>query len=188
MTTTESQPQEASHRVAPVLVGDIRYQILQRFYFREAALLDDNSLLEWKELLDPELSYRMHVRADRIHDDPSDIPTGAFHLEDNHPSIALKIQRMTESSRAWSERPLTRTRRLVSNLLVDETTVPGVLAAATYLLVVRNFGDEPTYEFLSAKRDDLVVLGDPAASPRLLVREIAIDQLRIGVRNLGLFL
>jgi 3-phenylpropionate/cinnamic acid dioxygenase small subunit len=177
----------------PVLLGDERYQLLQRFYLEEAAVLDEDDLISWQTMLDPRLNYRMAVRreyprAQRVTRSRSE----SYHLEDNYASVCLRIRRYLESPRAWSEDPPSRTRRFVSNLMVDEmsgdSASAGLLATSTYLLLVRNHGDEPTYEFLSARRVDRVDVATEGSRPRLVDRSIIIDQLRIGVRNLALFL
>jgi 3-phenylpropionate/cinnamic acid dioxygenase small subunit len=175
-------------RRSPVLMGDVRYQILHRFYLEEAVHLDDNDLEAWREMLDPRLSYRMAVRTERLRRTGGPEASASFHMEENHATILLRIRRLLDSNNAWSEDPATRTRRFVSNLMVDETEHPDILFASTYLLLVRNHGDDFTYEFLSARRKDLLAFADVTVAPKLVDRTITVDQLRIGVRNLALFL
>jgi 3-phenylpropionate/cinnamic acid dioxygenase small subunit len=85
---------------------------------------------------------------------------------------------------AWAEDPPSRTRRLVTNVRV--TTVSGSedrLHAVSSLLLMRNRGDQPDYEILSAERRDEFVRHE--SRWLLSRREVIVDQANLGLVNMA---
>jgi len=157
-----------------------------RFLVYEAELLDDNRLDEWVGLLSPSLRYVMPIRLTmpRAELDKS-VNHRYRHFDDTYETIKYRVRRVQLPS-AHSEYTPSRTRRFVTNVRVKPHDSPDTLDVRSYLLVMRNRMREPTYETISAARND--VLCRTAGSLRLRSREIIIDQATLGVVNLAIFL
>jgi 3-phenylpropionate/cinnamic acid dioxygenase small subunit len=170
-------------RKAPLLaLTDAEYVAVHMFIVSEAELLDTWDLAAWLELLAPEVSITMPVQTTRWRQDPASKSNGSFHYEDNRITIEMRVKRLLESNTVWSENPLSRTRRFVSNLRVRRAA-DGGLHAWTNLLLNRSRGDREAYETISAERHDQFIRSDVGAL-QLTAREITIDQTRLPMGNL----
>jgi len=152
------------------------------FLMAEAELLDANDLNGWLDLVAAEVTYTMPVQTSRLSEDPRSGPSGSYHFQEDRATLELRVKRLLESDSVWSANPVPRTRRFVSNVRVRRTE-GGELHVSSYLLLLRTRHDQESHELISAERRDL--LGrNPAGSLELGVREITIDQTRLGVSYL----
>ena len=87
---------------------------------------------------------------------------------------------------AWAEDPPSRTRRLVTNVLVEETDKPQEYSVRSYLLVTRSRFNFDEYDLISAERRD--ILRADGEGFKLAKREILLDQAVLGTPNLAIFL
>jgi 3-phenylpropionate/cinnamic acid dioxygenase small subunit len=94
---------------------------------QEARLLDQNRVVEWGELLAPELVYRMPVRRNVRRDRGSGFDPRMMHFDDNHATTQLRIRRLLESDGAYAEDPPSRRRRVVADITVFDTDVVSAL-------------------------------------------------------------
>lgn len=104
------------------------------FLYREAELLDDLRFNDWLELFAEDATYLL----------PStDVPDGdagtdLFVINDDYPRLAGRVARL-QSRDAHADYPHPRTRRLVTNVRVDEST-DGLVARANFLVLAYRVG------------------------------------------------
>src|ERR1700733_1904932 len=182
MTESTSHP---ARKTIPY--GSPLYNQIAQFLIEEAVMLDDNRLSDWQDQLTEDLVYTAPLRTTRWNEDPvSDIVRSVQHFKDDRQSINLRIRRLTESKSVWAENPHHRTKRFVANILVHETEVADEYAVTSYILLMKNRLDEPEYQFVTARRDDVLRLADGAL--KLAKREFVVDMARLGVPNLISFM
>jgi 3-phenylpropionate/cinnamic acid dioxygenase small subunit len=171
----------------PVAVGSPGYNAIVTFLYEEAALLDQIRLNEWAQTLATDLVYTVPLRHTRSSaEQGASIVRTVQHYHDDYRSILGRILRLSGKS-AWAEDPPSRTRRLVSNIMVAETAVANELEVRSYLLMTRSRFHFPEVDVISAERRDLV-RQEADGSLRLARREVIIDQAVLGTPNLAVFL
>lgn len=183
MTHAASPPQQAFGRIksSNPLYGDIL-----DFLIDEAALLDDDLHKEWLELLTDDIDYKIPLRKNVHRRDGKGFDEVTYHFDDNKASLALRVKRSVEIPSAFDRDPAPRIRRLVSNLALREAGSPGEYAATSYITLLRNRFDNPAYDVLSGKREDLIRI--TAAGPRLARRLVLLDQTTLGASYLNVFM
>lgn len=166
-----------------VLSGERLYGEVLDFLYAEAELLDEDRLVEWLGLLGEGLSYRMPVRVTLARGEGAGF-SEATYFDDDLMMLSLRVKRIAESPNAHAEMPATRSRRFVTNVRV-ETRGDEVLARSSVLLL-RSRWDEKSFEFFSARRNDVLRrVGDEL---KLVGREILMDQTVSESPNLSVFL
>ena len=164
--------------------SEAAYAEVHDFLIDEARLLDEHRLEEWLDLLDHDLLYIAPVRRTRLRAEGGEIDPYSRHLDENYSSIAARIRRLAGDN-AFADDPPSRTRRSITNLVVHEDG-PAAYATAANLTLLRNRGDAPGYDTLSAARYDTV--RRTPAGLRLAQRLIILDQATLGTSNLAIFL
>lgn len=155
--------------------------------YEESLLLDEARFAEWSEFLAEDLSYTIPMRSSRHLNSMADSVVRTMkHMEEDYMSMMGRVGRLTKTSSAWAEDPPSRTRRLVTNILVDETDKAGEFEVTSYGLLTRSRFEEDTLFTLSYVRYDL--LRDDGQRFKLASREIIIDQSVLGTPNLAIFL
>lgn len=92
---------------------------VDQLLYREAQLLDAGRFDEWLELLAPDLRYWAPVRADVFRSEEASNETNRLPLfDETKDSLTLRVKRLA-TGLAWSEIPTTRTRRFISNIVVE---------------------------------------------------------------------
>lgn len=90
---------------------------VERLLVREARLLDEWKLKDWMELLTEDVRYLVPSL-----DSPDSEPENAlFLVADNAVTLRSRVEQLLGRV-AWAENPRSRTRRLVTNVEVLETT------------------------------------------------------------------
>lgn len=151
----------------------------------EALLLDDLDFPAWTAMLDDDLDYRAQVRSTLERGNGAGFSPDMFHFEDNRASIEMRIRRLATDS-AWAEDPPSRTRRLVTNVRTERPSGDEEVGVRSYLLLLRNRYDSPTYQMLSCDRHDLWLRRPDGW--KLRRRSIYLDQTVVGFDNLAVFL
>ncbi|MEN9492456.1 MAG: hypothetical protein RJA63_2905, partial [Pseudomonadota bacterium] len=82
--------------------------------------------------------------------------------------------------------PPSRTRRLVTNVMVEQGDQAGELRVRSYLLVTRSRFNFDEFDLISGERRDVLRLVDDRF--KLARREIILDQAVLGTANLAIFL
>jgi ethylbenzene dioxygenase beta subunit len=165
-------------RIAEPLYGDAL-----EFLYREAELLNDNRFEEWFTLLADDIAYVAPVRKTVNEGDGDGFSAESGWFDDDRRSLELRMKHL-QSAGNWSEQPLSRTRRFVGNVSVDR--IGDELMVRSSVLLVRSRWDDRTVEFLSAKRNDVLVWVD--GDLKLRRREILFDQTNLNMPNLAVFL
>lgn len=166
--------------------ADKRYMEALEFLWEEAATLDRDDLLGWRDLLDPAIRYRMPVCLTRKRGSGESFETEAMHYDEDFGSLGFRIRRFLETQ-AWAADPPSRARRFVTGVRVWEGRGEGIYDVGSSLLLVRTTDDDYRTDLLTAERQDrLRVSADGAV--RLLERKILCDQTTIGTHNLAIFL
>jgi 3-phenylpropionate/cinnamic acid dioxygenase small subunit len=165
--------------------GPAQAEIVQ-FLNHEALLLDRNRLDDWLGLLSDDLVYWMPVRLTQDRNETNGFSTSMGHFDDTYQSMANRVRRFTTAKAVWAENPPSRYRRLVANILAYRTDSEDEYLVSSYLLLIRNRGNIPTNDVVSAERHD-IIRRTPSAL-RLARREIYVDQSTVGIQNLAAFL
>jgi benzoate/toluate 1,2-dioxygenase subunit beta len=88
---------------------------VEEFLFHEAKLIDEHCYDEWLALWTEDCLYWVPCNSD-----DADPARQAMIIYDNRARLDERVYRLT-SGAAWSQRPRSRTRRLISNVEVRET-------------------------------------------------------------------
>ncbi len=155
------------------------------FLWNEAALLDQDRLDEWLALLSDDIRYVMPVRTTVHRRDGTGFVGDSAHFDEDIVTLRLRATRVLKSLNAFAEDPPSRVLRYVTNIRASHRS-DGRIEARSYVLLVRNRWDNPEFEFLAAERVDL--LRSTPEGFRLDSREIFVQQSRLGVNNVALFL
>lgn len=100
---------------------------IEEFLFHEAALLDDWRLQDWLALLTDDAQYLV-PSLDSRHADPRDT---LFLIADDRKNLESRVRQLL-SGATWSENPRSRTRRLVSNVRVLDSSNDETHATANF--------------------------------------------------------
>lgn len=160
---------------------------VQRWLYLEARLLDGERYQQWLDtMIDPEIHYWMPDMETRRRDDPR----GTFrhgdsaYFDDGWKELSTRVRRYNEPS-AWADNPATRHAHLISNVEVNATDDPGLLAVFSAFTNVRN-RNEADQDIIHGRRED--VLRQVEGGFRLLRRRIFIVQNVLLSKNLNTFL
>lgn len=170
-----------------VPVGSPVYNSIVEYLYDEASLLDQIRLQEWGARLATDLVYTAPLRETRgVSQQAATFVRTVQHFHDDYRSVMGRIMRLTATKSAWAEDPPSRTRRLVTNVLVHGTAKADEFAVTSYLLVTRSRFNFDEFDLISGERHD--VLRRDGASFKLARREILLDQAVLGTPNLAIFL
>src|SRR5690242_6828574 len=170
---------------------DIHFEI-EQFYYTEAELLDDGRFTDWLDLLADDLDYWMPTRTNRLRRQQalsiSARGEAAFYDETKE-SLAWRIRRF-DSGMAWAEDPPSRTRHLVTNIVVhhadsDQGTGPDDLVVRSAFLDYRNRLEREENVF-AGRRTDLL-RRSPDGGLKVARRVILLDQSVLQAKNISTF-
>ncbi|RZF63454.1 3-phenylpropionate/cinnamic acid dioxygenase subunit beta [Sphingomonas populi] len=165
-------------------LNDPTYSRVVLFLYLEARALDRRDFITWKSMLAEDIRYRMPIRVTK-HKQYDGIDHGMLHFDDDYRSLSSRLGRL-ELKSAWAEDPPSRTRRMVTNILVSRTDTENEFDVFSYLHLLRSRGDEPDMSHLSCERSDRIRFeGDVT---KICNREILMDQSVLGMPNLAVFL
>ncbi|MGH9025605.1 MAG: aromatic-ring-hydroxylating dioxygenase subunit beta [Acidimicrobiia bacterium] len=160
----------------------LHFQV-EQFLYREAALLDDGLHDAWLALFAEDVNYQMPVRTTRARASGSGFDEEMGFFSEDHASLTMRVKRL-DTEFAWAEDPPSRTRRLVTNVLV-EPGPDGELEVRSNVLVYRTRTDNAIPELFSCSRHDLLrPTGNGFAIAR---RTVYVDQTVLGGLNLSIF-
>jgi len=183
-------PTETDERTAPaprkILMGTELYGRIAEAYFEEAATLDALKYAEWVEWLAKDIAYTCPQRMTRhLKDQAKSIDRRVMHFDENFNTLSARVKRLRGIS-AFAEDPPSRTRRLITNIRIQETDEPGTYAVRSYFLLSRSRFENATLMLMSGERLDVIrAIGDRF---ELAKREIILDQAVLGMPNLAVFL
>jgi 3-phenylpropionate/cinnamic acid dioxygenase small subunit len=155
-------------------VGNDTFIEIQRFLFREAALLDNRQFADWLFLLDKDIRYRVMARVAR--DSGADAVDYSI-IEENMVGLKSRIDQISNPRLTRAENPPSLARRFVSNIEAYPGEAPGEFAATSYILAYRSRRNIPEGGFYVAERED--ILRQSGADWRLARRLVRLDQLTL---------
>ncbi|WP_313054296.1 aromatic-ring-hydroxylating dioxygenase subunit beta [Pseudomonas lopnurensis] len=172
--------------VRTVPVGAEVYNQAVTFLYEEATLLDQVRLQEWAARLAPDLIYTVPLRHTRLqHEQAASIVRTVQHYHDDYRSIMGRVMRLSGKS-AWAEDPPSRTRRLVTNVFVEETEKPDEYVVTSYLMLTRSRFKDHHVDIISGERRDVLRVSEEGF--KLARREVILDQAVLATPNLAIFL
>jgi p-cumate 2,3-dioxygenase beta subunit len=111
------------------VTGAITRQQVEDFLFQEAALLDEWRLDEWLALFETGATYEVPT-TDRPNEDPQ---RSQYYVWDDYELLTARVKRL-KSKHAHAENPHSRTRRLVTNVRLTETSDSSLQVRAAFLI------------------------------------------------------
>lgn len=191
-TTTEHHASPVSTRVGERADRDTHFEV-EQFYYEEAALLDDGRYADWLDLLDDDLDYWMPTRTNRLRRQQalSVAARGeAAFYDETKESLAWRIRRF-DSGMAWAEDPPSRTRHLITNVVVRHVdpvehvgfTEEDLLVSSAFL-VYRNRLEREQDVFAGSRMD---ILRHAHAQFRIARRTVLLDQNVLLSKNIATF-
>jgi 3-phenylpropionate/cinnamic acid dioxygenase small subunit len=170
---------------------------IETFLYREADLLDRRRYREWLDLLSSDVQYvvptrynRMSAAKDEEWDPDLEIDTLPL-MEEDHKSLTIRIERFFLGS-AWSEIPPSRTRHLITNVLVeadgDADEAESFRVRSNFLVYRSRLSGRrgENEDFLVGSRRD--VLRRAGEDFRLANRVAVLDSVVLNSQNLSFFL
>ena len=91
------------------------------FLYNEALLLDHYKYREWLGVLSADVSYQAPIRTSREAAHAPGYSDVGYHFDETWGRLEQRVRRL-ETEYAWAEDPPSRTRRFVTNVLVDPTS------------------------------------------------------------------
>ncbi|WP_081256095.1 aromatic-ring-hydroxylating dioxygenase subunit beta [Pandoraea pnomenusa] len=169
--------------VAPELQHEI-----EQFYYWEAKLLNERRFEDWFALLAEDIHYFMPIRTTRIMRDArlEFSASGEYaHFDDDATMMKGRMRKIT-SDVSWSENPASRTRHVVSNVMISDGKVEGEYEISSAFIVYRNRLERQVDIFAGERRDTLRRDATEAGF-EIVNRTILIDQSTILANNLSFF-
>lgn len=186
MTQTTSPNASVIGRAAGSIVdAELAYRVTQ-FLFQEAEYLDDGRFADWLEVFDEDLVYWAPLRTNRLRRQAAlsiGAPGDAAYFDETKESLAWRIRRY-DSGMAWAEDPPSRTRHLISNIVVRHRE-DGDLDVRSAFLVYRNRLQTET-DLYSGGRQDIIRRTEDDGF-RIRRREILFDANVLQAKNLSTF-
>ncbi|APF41141.1 aromatic-ring-hydroxylating dioxygenase subunit beta [Neomicrococcus aestuarii] len=182
MTETAENVGAYAERLAD---AELTHRVSQ-FYFHEAELLDDGRFADWLDCFDDDLFYWAPLRTNRLRRQAAlsvGVPGEAAYFDETKESLAWRIRRY-DSGMAWAEDPPSRTRHLVTNVMVRHTG-ENELTVRSAFLVYRNRLQTETDIYAGGRIDTLRVAED--GSFKVFRREIYFDANVLQAKNLSTF-
>jgi 3-phenylpropionate/cinnamic acid dioxygenase small subunit len=182
--TTDNTNADAS---AEVHADMIRQFEVERFYTREAALLDTRQFEAWLELFADDARYFMPIRRTRMAkeiDQEFTQPGEMAFFDDDKAILQARVTKL-RSGKAWAEDPPSRTRRIVTNIDVIEDDGSVMTVGSNFLLYrTRLNSEEDTW--IGSRRDTLRRT-EHGARFQIAERKILLEQTVLLARNLSNF-
>ena len=171
---------------------DVHFEV-EQFCYEEAELLDDGRFADWLELLADDLDYWMPTRTNRLRRQQalSIAARGeAAFYDETKESLAWRIRRF-DSGMAWAEDPPSRTRHLITNVVVRhvdpsqhrEFSVDDLEVRSAFL-VYRNRLQREENIFAGQRTD---ILRRVSAGLQVARRVVLLDQNVLQAKNISTF-
>lgn len=164
---------------------------VEEFLYHEAALLDGWQVEEWLELLTEDIHYFMPMQRNTsfIDRDQQQTHPGTeiAWFDEGFQTLSQRVQQILTNLH-WAEEPISRTTRMISNVLVADPLPNGNLPVSSRLLLYRNRGEEEVDIFAAKREDELVQMDyQGMATFRIRRRKVVLEQNVLLAKNLTLF-
>src|SRR5258708_2864188 len=120
------------------------YLEIQRFLFREAALLDRRDYVAWLSLATEDIRYRVAAAVARDAGAPA---VDYAIIDEDLAGLKSRIDQISNPRLTRAENPPSMTRRVVSNIEAYHTGKQDELSVVSYLLAYRSRPSEPAGGF-----------------------------------------
>ncbi|MBL4744515.1 MAG: aromatic-ring-hydroxylating dioxygenase subunit beta [Cycloclasticus sp.] len=168
-------------------------QNIEQFYYREALLLDNAAYDDWFALLDEDIHYFMPIRRNvmkrgRVRDTDVSEYSGAdefAHFDDDINTMRGRLRKL-QSDFSWSENPTSRTRHLVTNVIIHPTDIEGTYEVCSAFLVYRN-RLETQVDIFAGERHDVLRRADNDLGFKIAKRTLLLDQSTVLSNNISIF-
>lgn len=183
-TTSPTTPFHA--KPAPIDVA--LQQEIEQFYYWEAKLLNDRRFPEWFALLADDIRYCMPIRTTRVMREAHHEYTRTneyAHFDEDAVMMRQRLRKIT-SDVSWSENPASRTRHIISNVMVVDGERPGEYQASSVFVVYRN-RLERQVDIFAGERQDLLRRTGGDSVFEIARRTILLDQSTLLSNNLSFF-
>lgn len=162
---------------------------IERFLYEEVKVLDDWEWAKWLDFLHEDIFYWAPTQTDRFSRERalriSPMGTSAY-FEDNKKELSIRVQRML-TNQAWAEEPPSRSRHIITNIIVDRGEADGEYAVKSNFLDYRT-GGQRSWDLITGQRDDIIVRAPESEWGYLVKRRyILFDMSIILNKNLSLF-
>lgn len=166
-------------------VSDAMLIAIERFYRREARLLDAERFDDWYDLLADDLFYWMPLTENRFRRDarPTYDPNAMAFFDERKADIAVRIGRL-KSNLVWTEDPPTRHSYIVGNVEAFEASIPGEYEVHSTFLQYRNRSEHDDALLAGRRRDLIRSAGDGF---QIVRRLILLPQSILLTKNLSAF-
>jgi 3-phenylpropionate/cinnamic acid dioxygenase small subunit len=155
----------------PSAVDNALFVDIQRFLFREAALLDRREYATWLALLTEDVHYRVTAAVAR---DAGAKAVEYAIIDENLTGLKSRIDQISNPRLTRAENPPSLTRRVVSNIEAFHTGKQDEFSMTSYLLAYRSRPSTPEGGFYVAVRHDTLRRGE--GGWRLARRDVHLDQ------------
>ena len=171
--------------LAPTVTEHDLWHDVMSFYIREAWMPDERKFHDWLDILADDLFYFMPRKKNRQRKDMAREITELGDLalfEEDKESMKMRIARL-DTGMAWAEDPPSRTRHLITNLVVEPLANDEVRAKTAFFLYRTHL--ESDRDFFVGSRDD--VLRKVNGEWKVARRTIVLDDNVIQAKNLSMF-
>jgi 3-phenylpropionate/cinnamic acid dioxygenase small subunit len=158
----------------PMAVHGDLYIEIQRFLFREAALLDRRQYDAWLVLMTEDIQYCVTAAVSR---DAGASAVDYSIIDENFVGLKSRIDQISNPRLTRAENPPSMTRRVISNIEAYHGDAPSEFSATSYLLAYRSRSSVPEGAFYVAERQDL--LRKSGSDWRLARRCVRLDNLML---------
>lgn len=166
----------------------INYELqmdVERFLYDEAAVLDERRFHDWLDLMAEDVHYWMPIRRTRTRDQLDKeftAPDEMAFFDDDKEMLQMRVKKL-DTGYSWSEDPPSRTRHLISNVRVVETTGDEHTVNSNFMLYRTRLTTE--VDIWVGTRQD--VLRKVNGSFQIAKRHIFLDQTTLTSKNLSNF-
>lgn len=184
----ETASPSAPFHTKPTPIDVALQQEIEQFYYWEAKLLNDRRYPEWFALLADDIHYSMPIRTTRVMREVGreySGPNDYAHFDEDAGMMRQRLRKIT-SDVAWSENPASRTRHIISNVMVTDGERPGEYQVSNVFVVYRN-RLERQVDIFAGERQDVLRRTDGDSGFEIARRTILIDQSTLLSNNLSFF-
>jgi 3-phenylpropionate/cinnamic acid dioxygenase small subunit len=171
--------------------GPDRWALLQEvseFLFTEADLLDERRYDEWLDLLADDYQYSVPLRLNVEYaeaDTRGETKAGSEVCWFDEPKSTVELRVMQLATGVhWAEEPVSRVSHLVTNIRIEEVSLPEVKLSSRFLVYRNRVADETDF-FVGRRQDTLRKTED---GWKVVRRYLLLDQTVLLAKNLSVFL
>lgn len=140
---------------------------VEAFLHHDAALLDAWELEEWAEFLSPDARYMVPS----LDSPQGDYKSTLFLISDDYLTLKSRISQL-KGRTAWVENPLSRTRRLITNIRAQQLDDGEIAVTANFAIWRFHLGNTDTYV---GRYEHRLVRDEASGEFRIKIRKSILD-------------